>query len=131
MKRIWYILSGGNRMGPFDLNEARSRIADLRSTLVWKAGMQQWAPAGQIPEFTLHQADFAPHAPKPSQHESKLVSTPSTVIVGFVLSFFFGIAGLIVCAIGYSEAERRGKGTGLAIAGMIIGLLNFLDWGPF
>ena len=42
-------------------------------------------------------------------------------IVGFILSFFIAIAGLICSIIGYRKAaELNGKGKGLALAGILI-----------
>lgn len=42
-------------------------------------------------------------------------------IVGFILSFFIAIAGLICSIIGYKKAaELDGNGKGLALAGIII-----------
>lgn len=45
-------------------------------------------------------------------------------ILGFVLSFFFGIVGLILSCIGLSQAQKRNeKCQGLAIAGIVISCL--------
>ena len=42
-------------------------------------------------------------------------------IVGFILSFFIAIAGLICSILGYKKAaELDGKGKGLSLAGIII-----------
>ena len=41
-------------------------------------------------------------------------------IVGFVLSFFIPLAGLIVSIIGLSKSKKTGVGKGLSIAGIII-----------
>lgn len=50
-------------------------------------------------------------------------------IVGFVLSFFCGILGLIFSWVGFNECSNSGGrigGQGLAIAGMVISLMSML-----
>lgn len=46
-------------------------------------------------------------------------------IVGFILSFFVAIAGLVCSIIGYKAAKNEGKdGGGLALAGIIISAIS-------
>ena len=53
----------------------------------------------------------------PQQQEA----TNILAIVGFILSFFISVAGLVCSIIGYKHApEFGGKGKGLALAGIII-----------
>jgi hypothetical protein len=50
----WFTGAGGQQQGPFDpagLAEQARTGALTRETLVWKAGMAKWAPAGQVPEL--------------------------------------------------------------------------------
>ena len=48
-------------------------------------------------------------------------------IVGFVLSFFVAIAGLICSIIGYKNApDFGGKGKSLALAGIIISIVSMI-----
>ena len=47
--------------------------------------------------------------------------TNTCAIVGFILSFFCGLAGLIVSIVALSQIKKTGeKGKGLAIAGIVI-----------
>lgn len=47
--------------------------------------------------------------------------TNTCAVVGFILSFFCGIAGLIVSIVALKQIKKTGeKGKGLAIAGIII-----------
>lgn len=47
--------------------------------------------------------------------------TNTCAVVGFILSFFCGLAGLIVSIIALSQIKKTGeKGKGLAIAGIIL-----------
>ena len=48
-------------------------------------------------------------------------------LVGFILSFFIGLVGLILCIIGLNQingARGMQTGKGLAIAGIIIGAIG-------
>lgn len=48
-------------------------------------------------------------------------------IVGFILSFFIAIAGLICSIIGYKNAPQfGGKGKGLALAGIILSIASMV-----
>ena len=47
-------------------------------------------------------------------------------IVGFILSFLVSLVGLILSAVGYSRSKRAGFKNGLALAGIIIGSINFV-----
>ncbi len=62
-------------------------------------------------------------------HTAAPVQTPKTnvlAIVGFVLSFFVPLAGLICSAIGYKRADRDYDGNckGLALAGTILSAIS-------
>ncbi|WP_424528729.1 SPFH domain-containing protein [Sphaerisporangium viridialbum] len=64
----WYLGIGGQQQGPFDL---AALVAQVRSgaltatTLVWKAGMPQWAPAQQVPEIAHLLTGTPPPLPQP------------------------------------------------------------------
>ena len=52
--------------------------------------------------------------------------TNNYAIIGFVLSFFVAIAGLIVSIIGLKKSKELNSGKGLSIAGIIISIINIL-----
>ena len=55
--------------------------------------------------------------------------TNGYAIVGFILAFAFALLGLIFSIIALNKAEERnGAGRGLAIAGIVISILNMI-WG--
>ncbi|NED54083.1 DUF4339 domain-containing protein, partial [Micromonospora aurantiaca] len=57
---------GGQRQGPYDLGglaEQASAGALAADTLVWRAGMAQWQPAGQVPELAPVLASVPPPLP--------------------------------------------------------------------
>jgi membrane protease subunit (stomatin/prohibitin family) len=62
----WYVGAGGQQQGPFDLNglAGQARGGTLTpQTLVWKAGMAQWVPAGQVQELAGVLASTPPPLP--------------------------------------------------------------------
>ena len=62
----WYVGVGGQRQGPYDLGalaEQAGAGALGPDTLVWRAGMAQWQPAGQVPELTSVLASVPPPLP--------------------------------------------------------------------
>jgi membrane protease subunit (stomatin/prohibitin family) len=62
----WYVGVGGQRQGPYDLGgltEQANAGALSAETLVWKAGMAQWQPAGQVPELAPVLANVPPPLP--------------------------------------------------------------------
>lgn len=53
--------------------------------------------------------------------------TNTIAIVGFILSFFIAIAGLICSIIGYKKApELNGNGKGFAVAGIVISSISIV-----
>ncbi len=56
----------------------------------------------------------------PAKNQTNVIA-----VVGFVLSFFLALAGLICSIIGYKKAsEMNGNGKGLALAGIIISAIS-------
>ena len=47
-------------------------------------------------------------------------------VIGFALAFILGIPGLVFSIMGYQEGERTGKHKGLAIAGIVISIINII-----
>ena len=65
----------------------------------------------------------------PDPYAPQMTRTSGMAIAGFVLSFFCALLGLIFSIIGYNEAKKsQGSvtGEGLAMAGIIISILNIL-----
>ncbi|MGY4899313.1 SPFH domain-containing protein [Micromonospora aurantiaca (nom. illeg.)] len=62
----WYVGVGGQRQGPYDLGalaeQANAGALDA-DTLVWRTGMAQWQPAGQVPELASVLASVPPPLP--------------------------------------------------------------------
>ena len=55
--------------------------------------------------------------------------TNTCAIVGFILSFFVGLAGLIVSIVALNQIKKRNeKGKGLAIAGVVFSILGIIPF---
>ena len=51
---VFHVASGGQPSGPFEMAVIQQKVAAgeiTRETLVWKAGMAQWSPAGEVAEM--------------------------------------------------------------------------------
>uniref|UniRef100_UPI0005254158 SPFH domain-containing protein n=1 Tax=Catenuloplanes japonicus TaxID=33876 RepID=UPI0005254158 len=59
----WFVGVGGQQQGPFDLAGLGRVDGITRETLVWKAGMAAWTPAGQVPELAPVFANVPPPLP--------------------------------------------------------------------
>ncbi|WP_233558815.1 SPFH domain-containing protein [Micromonospora radicis] len=62
----WFVGVDGQRQGPFDLGGLAQQVGAGTlgpQTLVWRAGMTQWQPAGQLPELASVLASVPPPLP--------------------------------------------------------------------
>jgi membrane protease subunit (stomatin/prohibitin family) len=62
----WFLGAGGQQSGPFDLAGLRAEAAAGRltaATLLWRSGMPQWSPAGQVGEVAGVLASTPPPLP--------------------------------------------------------------------
>jgi membrane protease subunit (stomatin/prohibitin family) len=65
----FHVAVNGQQTGPFDLAALQQQAASgtfTRATLVWKAGMAQWAKAGEVPELASLFANVPPPVPPAS-----------------------------------------------------------------
>lgn len=65
----WYLGVGGQQLGPFDVSGLSAQVSAgnlTASTLVWKAQMAAWTPAGQVPELAQVLAASPPPLPPPT-----------------------------------------------------------------
>jgi len=62
----FHVAVNGQQTGPFDANALAQQAASgqlTRASLVWKAGMAQWAKAGDVPELAMLFANTPPPVP--------------------------------------------------------------------
>lgn len=65
----FHVAANGQQTGPFDLAALQQQAASgnlTRASLVWKAGMAQWAKAGEVPELAPLFAGVPPPVPPAS-----------------------------------------------------------------
>jgi len=65
----WYYSKNGTQLGPIGTEDIQSKLASgeiAQSDLVWKDGMADWLPAGQIAELRVVLQATSPVAPAPS-----------------------------------------------------------------
>jgi hypothetical protein len=63
----WFAGIGGQQAGPFDASALAAQVATgklTRETLVWKAGMGAWTPAGQVAELASLFGQVPPPLPR-------------------------------------------------------------------
>ncbi len=66
---MFHIVDQGASAGPFDMNTLKQMAANgrlNRDTLVWKEGMAQWSPAGDVPELSSVFGAVPPPVPPPA-----------------------------------------------------------------
>ena len=84
---------------------------------------------GMDPNLNQHSYEQADNKPLvvgsvPTDHNAKL---NPLALIGFIMTFFFGLVGAIMCIIALGQIKKTGqRGKGLAIAGIIVGLLPTL-----
>jgi membrane protease subunit (stomatin/prohibitin family) len=64
----YFLAVDGQQVGPFDMNALRQQATGQQltpQTLVWKQGMAQWTPAGQVPELNTLFGQAPPPIPPP------------------------------------------------------------------
>ncbi|MBF0329574.1 MAG: SPFH domain-containing protein [Nitrospirae bacterium] len=63
---VFYAAIGGKQAGPFMMDALKQKVMSgeiTRETLVWRTGMEQWLPAGQVPDMSVLFADVPPPLP--------------------------------------------------------------------
>ncbi len=129
MEKEFYIVEGDTRVGPLSISQLSEKGIEP-STLVWTAGMADWARADSIPELAPLLANRIQQPARPYQQPQQYGAysdpsqggnyvKPSTnwktlaiiaTVVGFLFSCIGGILGVvgIVQANKAEEAARRG-----------------------
>ncbi|MDD6622495.1 MAG: CD225/dispanin family protein [Bacteroidales bacterium] len=67
MKTYYYLGPNNQQIGPMPLNELIERING--NTMVWTAGMNEWQPAGFVPEVAAALAARSQNAPQQQQQQ--------------------------------------------------------------
>lgn len=148
----WYYANGDQRVGPLDdaamKTLATSKVV-ARQTLVWKDGMPAWLPANQTELNVFFPADVPPPLPPNSPQggvagpqavspttrgesfEAKAKTGMIVSLCGILLfGLITGIIGIVFSAQALSGMAKSGNesGKGLAIAGLVIGIVDVIGW---
>jgi len=76
----WYYAKGGTQFGPVEDSELKARISAGEvgpADLVWREGMGDWTPAGQLAELRTVPAAVPPVAGLPSAGPASPYQTPA------------------------------------------------------
>ena len=86
----WFFTRNGEQLGPVSLADLRlkalNRELDPRQDMVWRSGMAEWKPAGEIEGLferrETHVASMAPQAmePAPNPYDASLDETPESLL---------------------------------------------------
>lgn len=91
---LWHYLIGQQKLGPVPAETIVGMLcsgAVHPSTLVWRSGMAEWLPAGQVPEF----ANIVP----PQMNVTISPSLGETNILGLNTAGFIIFIVLLLCCI--------------------------------
>ena len=97
----YYYFLNGTQYGPVPVEEMVSRID--RSTLVWRQGMENWLPAGSLPELAPF---FTQKAQPPQINNVKLRDFSKTTKVFSIFGVIFSSIMLLISIVFISEPDR-------------------------
>ena len=148
-----HIARNGQPMGPFSLEEVKSKLAAGTLSLsdqAWYEGAAGWAPlstvpgvsgaagSGAVPSMPAASAPIAPTAPVVPGPVSPSGKTEPLALWSFILSLVgllccgpvVAIGGIICGHLALSKFNQQPQlqGRGLAMAGLIIGYLGAVGW---
>ena len=135
----WYYAANNEQKGPINESELKANFAGNKlpaDTLVWKAGMGNWAPANQVPAFTFRPA---PTPAKRQQHGSAVpvYTSGATKVVSAVNDLgnsnestpaFGGAVFCPTCKCLVAPTRHVGAFLGVAGAGLVITSMMGMPW---
>ncbi|MDA7518701.1 GYF domain-containing protein [Akkermansiaceae bacterium] len=144
----WYYGQGGRQEGPIDEATMRSRIAAGQvgpADLVWREGMAEWLPLGQVAELASASVEASPYATPGTnpvaasqQYYAPALPTSGLAIAALVcgilailatcmsVGIIFGIPAVIcghLAMKSFKNPQPQVGGKGMALAGLICGYI--------
>lgn len=98
----YYYFLNGTQYGPMPVEAMVSRID--RNTLVWRQGMENWLPAGSLPELAPF---LAQQVQPPQMNNVKLRDFSKTTKVFSIFGVIFSSIMLLISIVFISEPDRR------------------------
>ncbi len=98
----WFCKAGGTKLGPVSTERVREMVeggALTVESLVWRDGMEDWMPVGQVPDVLSEGFVVTARSASRSGDTRRSLSLPMLV---------FGIAGVVVCAAFVGRLFYRG-----------------------
>ena len=132
----WFFAVGDHREGPIPFDELQrkaSRGEIQPETLVWSAGMADWAPARTVGGLNFPGASpgpVAPSAPGPlAPHPTRTSGMAiASMVLGILWLYWIGsLLAVIFGRIALTEIDRsRGTvgGRGMAVTGLVLGTIG-------
>lgn len=130
----WFFAVGDHRQGPipFDDLQGRASRGEVRpETMIWSAGMADWAPARTIAGLNFPGASPAdpapqgPMAPHPTRTSGMAIAS---MVLGILWLYWIGsLLAVIFGRIALAEIDRsRGTvgGRGMAVTGLVLGIIG-------
>lgn len=128
----WFFAANGNRSGPVSFSDLRIMLSDGRLLLtdpIWTEGMDNWVPAGQLPELVVQSRAPLPRSGSLDQGGRILAGyAVASLVLGILgLTLLFGFGGILAIVFGHlalaqiKQEPERYSGKGQAMAGMIMG----------
>lgn len=133
----WFFAVGDHRQGPipFDDLQGRASRGEIRpETLIWSAGMADWAPARSVAGLNFQGASPAgpadpgsqgPVAPYPTRTSGMAIAS---MVLGILWLYWIGsLLAVIFGRIALGEIDRsRGTvgGRGMAVTGLVLGIIG-------
>lgn len=132
----WFFAVGDGRQGPipFDELQAKANRGEVRpETLVWSAGMADWAAARTVAGLNFQGASPAlaeappqtPPAPHPTRTSGMAIAS---LVLGLLWLYWIGsLLAVIFGRIALGEIDRsQGTigGRGMAVAGLVLGIIG-------
>lgn len=87
---------------------------------------EEVSPFDLPPSAPYRQSYYSPPPPPPPPAQNDSTNENMIAVIGFVLSFFISVAGLVCSIIGYQNAQKGGKYKGFAIAGIAVSITSIV-----
>lgn len=93
----YYILTNGEKQGPFSLEQLREQMI-TRETMVWRAGLDEWMPACKVYELADLLRELPPDIPREQPSTMPHTWLAESILVTIFCCLPLGIVGIVYAA---------------------------------